>query len=165
MYSANGETKYLLSNNMSWQDREKIANLYSGMRRVKWMANFGGMFLAWETIMRVPYFKGMAAGWKFMSFFGLAFAYRNLYQAGFSSQYYGPLISAYFKKYQEKSKSDMFDITDRKREYYQIDTSVYMNYDYSDLNNEYHYNHGPQPVITPKYNLFRMDKLWLHHGL
>jgi hypothetical protein len=40
----------------------------------------------------------------------------------------------------------MFSITDRKREFYEIDTSQYMNYNFHDLGHEYHAHHGPQPV-------------------
>lgn len=39
----------------------------------------------------------------------------------------------------------MFDIKDRKREFYEIDTSQYMRYDFNDLGHEYHAHHGPQP--------------------
>ena len=50
------------------------------------------------------------------------------------------------RKYQKFAKSDAFEITDRKREYFDIDTSEYMNYDFKDLGHDYHAHHGPQPV-------------------
>lgn len=56
----------------------------------------------------------------------MAFAYYN-------SHTYGPLVSAYLRKYAEHAKEDAFDIKDRKREYYEIDTSQYMNYTFEDL--------------------------------
>jgi hypothetical protein len=38
----------------------------------------------------------------------------------------------------------VFDISDRKREFYQIDTSQYMSYTHEDLDHG-HTNYGPQP--------------------
>lgn len=118
------------------------------------MAWFGGLWLGFETVSRVAYFKKMAFGWKLLSLIGTATLYKNVFQF-FNSQTYGPLISAYFRKYQSLSKSDRFQITDRKREYYEIDTSEYMNYGYSDLGHDYHVNHGPQPDGEA------MDSSWL----
>jgi len=41
----------------------------------------------------------------------------------YASQTYAPLITAYMRKYESVMKTDMNDITDRKREYYNIDDS------------------------------------------
>lgn len=65
--------------------------------------------------------------------------------SAYMSNYYGPLISAYFRKYNTFAKKDMFEITDEKREYFYIDTSSYMNYDEHDLGHDFHAHHGPQP--------------------
>ena len=54
-------------------------------------------------------------------------------------------MSAYLRKYSHLAKADKFEITDRKREYFDIDTSSYMNYDFADLGHS-HASHGPQPV-------------------
>jgi len=79
---------------------------------------------------------------------------------------YGPVISAFFRKYNEFAKTDTFEITDRKREFYHIDTSQYMKYDFKDLGHDYHAHHGPQPVnfnsITN--NLNRKENLSTAHG-
>ena len=86
----------------------------------------------------------MAAGWKLLSLFGVGFVYNQVFQY-FNGQTYGPLLSAYFRKYSKIAKNDRFAITDRKREYFDIDTSEYMAYGYKDLGHDYHVNHGPQP--------------------
>jgi hypothetical protein len=57
-----------------------------------------------------------------------------------------PLMCAYFKKYKDEAKGDLFEITDRTREWFDIDTSQYMNYTFDDLDHHHHHiNHGPQP--------------------
>ena len=57
---------------------------------------------------------------------------------------YSPLIGAYLRKYSHFATGDQFEITDRKREFYQIDTSQYMAYTQEDLSHIHgHANHGP----------------------
>ena len=57
-----------------------------------------------------------------------------------------PLLTAYYKKYEHFAKADMFDIKDEKREWFEIDTSQYMDYTFDDLDHHHHnVNHGPQP--------------------
>ena len=56
------------------------------------------------------------------------------------------------RKYSKVAKQDIFEITDRKREYFDIDTSSYMKYDFHDLGHDYHAHHGPQPVIHKSFN-------------
>jgi hypothetical protein len=75
---------------------------------------------------------------------GTAFLYKSIFQF-FNGQTYGPLLSAYFRKYSQHVKSNAFDISDRKREFYDIDTTQYMAYDFKDLGHDYHAHHGPQP--------------------
>jgi len=99
-------------------------------------------------MIRHPRFRQMAIGWRMLSFFGMAQVFKfplNYYAA----QTYSPLIGAYLRKYSEVSANDAFEINDRKREYYQIDTSDYMNYTEASLREDgmhMHVNHGPQPV-------------------
>ena len=86
----------------------------------------------------------MATGWRVVSVLALG----TFYKLGFNflnGQTYGPLLSAYLRKYSHHTKEDQFEITDRKREYFQIDTSQYMNYTHQDLGHDYHAHHGPQP--------------------
>ena len=89
----------------------------------------------------------MAFGWKTLSFFAMAQVFKaplNYYAANT----YSPLIGAYLRKYQEVSANDAFEISDRKREFYQIDTSSYMTYTEESLRADgqhMHVNHGPQP--------------------
>ena len=58
---------------------------------------------------------------------------------------YAPTMHSLLRKYQGHSKEKLFDITDEKKAYFYIDTSQYMNYTNSDLQDEYHVEHGPQP--------------------
>lgn len=154
VYGSDGEPVYLLSNNVPLEDRERLAYLYKSFQRNRGLAWAAGLWLGFETVNRVAYFKKMAIGWKCLSIFGAAFLYKNVfqYQNGLT---YGPLLSAYFRKYAKFAKADKFDITDRKREYFDIDTSQYMSYSYNDLGHDYHVNHGPQPDGEA------MDSTWL----
>jgi hypothetical protein len=149
-----GEPVYLLSNNVPLEDRERLERLYKGFLRNRALAWAGGLWLGFETVARVPYFSKMAIGWRLLSLLGTAFVYKNVFQY-FNGQTYGPLLSAFFRKYSSESKADRFAITDRKREYFEIDTSAYMAYGYKDLGHDYHVNHGPQPDGEA------MDSSWL----
>ena len=84
----------------------------------------------------------MALGWKCLSILGVGYVLANFYQM-YTGFHYGPVVSALLRKHSAKAKKDVFEITDRKREYFEIDTSQYMNYDFHDLGHEYHVNHGP----------------------
>jgi hypothetical protein len=135
---------YLLSNNLPIQDRERLDRLYKAYQRNKYLAWFAGMWLGVETMLRVPKIRNLAFGWKVLAVFGTGFLYKTAI-AAYNGHQYGPVVSAYFRKYSEFIKPDPFQITDRKREFYEIDTSQYMNYDFKDLGHDYHANHGPQP--------------------
>lgn len=91
---------YLLSNNIPIEDREKMQRLYHGIERNRKLAWFGGLWLGLETVLRVPYFRQMAIGWRILSLFGTAFLYKTAFQACNSSTY-GPLMSAFLRKYQD----------------------------------------------------------------
>lgn len=86
----------------------------------------------------------MAIGWKCLSVIGTSFLFKTLFTA-YNAQTYGPVVSAYLRKYAHLAKADHFEITDRKREYFYVDTSSYMNYEIEDLPHS-HVSHGPQPV-------------------
>lgn len=139
-----GNKCWLLSNNLSLQDRERFAHLYhtnTRNNRISWTL---GTWLGFETVCRVPYFRSMALGWRFCSCLGLAFTYKSLMMS-YSAQYYNPVVGAFLRKYDHCIKRDVTDITDEKREYFYIDTSQYMKYTNQDLGDEYHVHHGPQP--------------------
>ena len=144
--NGSGVPVYLLTNNIQIEDREKLNNLYRAIQRNTNLAWFGGIWLGAETVLRVPCFKKMAVGWKLLSLAGTAFLYKNAFGM-YNGLTYGPIISAFFRKYSDTTKADRFDITDRKREYYEIDTTQYMNYNFEDLTHDHHAHHGPQPVI------------------
>lgn len=153
VYGHDGEPAYLLSNNVAVEDREKLDRLYKAYTRNKGLAWAAGLWLGFETVSRVAYFRGMAFGWKALSLIATGFLYKSAIQY-FNGNTYGPLLSAYFRKYQAVAKPDTFAITDRKREYFEIDTSSYMNYTHSDLEHA-HVHHGPQPDGEV------MDSTWL----
>ena len=135
--------QYLLSNNMPFEDREDFARLFSAHYRAAGLAMAAGCWLALESVCRIPAFKKMAIGWRVCSFAGLAVLYKEAFNA-WNARTYGPLMGAYLRKYSGNAAGDTFSITDRKREFYEIDTSQYMGYDEHDLPHG-HVNHGPQP--------------------
>ena len=137
-------TKYLLSNNMAFKDREEFHRLYKAHNRAWWLAQAGGSWLAIETVTRLPYFRKMAMGWRIVSFFGLGAAYREVFNWHNAYQY-NPLMGAYLRKYDQVITSDMWEMRDRKREFYEIDTSQYMNYSVEEADQFSHENMGPQP--------------------
>ena len=137
-------TKYLLSNNMSYEDRESFARMYWAQRRASLMATAAGAFVGFEVMTRHPYFRTMASGWKICSFFAVGYAAKTVFNM-WSGRTYAPIIGAYLRKYDSHSTNDTFEITDRRREFYQIDDSQYMNYTEEDLTDHRHVSHGPQP--------------------
>ena len=137
--------RYLLSNNMSYQDRTELERLWAGARRVTNLGWFGGAFVSAIWMTKDPYFRGMASGWRVLSFIGIAAATKMLV-CQYYARSYGPLIGSYFRKYANVGTSDAWEIRDRKREFYQIDDSQYMGYTEEDLGDLHrHANHGPQP--------------------
>lgn len=153
VFGQDGEPVYLLSNNVPIEDREKLDRLYKAFSRNKGLAWGAGLWLGFETVTRCACFRSMAIGWKMLSIFGTGLLYKSAFQA-LNGQTYGPLLSAFFRKYQNAAKADTFAITDRKREYFEIDTSDYMNYNFDDLHDA-HVHHGPQPDGEV------MDSTWL----
>lgn len=163
VYGGNADgLNYLLTNNVPLEDRERLERLYKGYRRNKYMAWAAGFWIGFETVVRVPYFKKMAIGWRCLSLIGTAMVAKTGFQY-YNGMTYGPLMSAYFRKFSDQGKSDVFAIQDRKREYFNIDTSSYMSYENKDLGHEYHTNHGPQPVSIIQ-RLFEFDFNLIHLG-
>ena len=150
----NSEVKHLLSNNMTYEDRTNFANLYWGQRRCSLLATAAGAFVGFEVISRHPYFRGMATGWRILSFVGVSYVAKTLFNK-YNARTYGPLVGAYLRKYDDHATPDPFELTDRKREYYHIDDSQYMSYTMEDLTDHRHVSHGPQPDGIAK------DSSWL----
>lgn len=120
---ANGSSaSYLLSNNISFEEREKFQYLYYALQRNKHLAWFGGLWLGFETVLRVPCFRKVALGWRAVSFFGLAFFYKQAFTA-YNSLTYGPIVSAFLRKNIQHARADPYEITDRKREFFDLDTT------------------------------------------
>ena len=139
---SDGNTRYLISNNMKVADREAMSALYKTMARNNLISWTVGLGLGFETTNRMKYFKGMGLGWKCLSIFALGFLYKTalMQQTGMM---YGPVMQAYLRKYSDDSKTALFDIEDDKKKYFYIDTSQYMNYTNKDLDDSHHVGHGP----------------------
>ena len=117
-----GFQQYLLSNNVPIQDRERMQNLFRAIKRNNQMAWCAGLYLAFETSLRIPYLKSVALGWRVLSVFGIGFAYK-LGFSYYNSHTYGPIAAAYLRKHFKLARGDMFEIKDEKREYFYIDTT------------------------------------------
>jgi len=154
VFSEGGHLMYLLSNNIPLADREKLQRTYFGLQRNNKLAMFGSLWLGVESVVRFNYLKKLAPGWRILSIFGLAAVYMQGFK-WYTSLTYGPIISAFFRKYRHLAKDDPFKIEDRKREYFEIDTTQYMNYTYETLDHVHPINHGPQPDGEA------MDSTWL----
>ena len=142
---SNGNTRYLLSNNMSYKDRTEMLALWSAQRRVSGLGCFAGLFAGAALITKDPIIAKWASGWKFLTLLGTAVVTRQVI-CNYYSYNYGPLIGSYLRKYQDAGVKDAWEIRDRKREFYQIDDSQYMAYTEEDLSHIHrHANHGPQP--------------------
>jgi hypothetical protein len=74
-----GNGIHLLTNNIPFEDREKLDRLYKAFKRNKQLAWFGGLWLGAETVIRVPYFRRMAIGWRLVSLFASAFVYKQMF--------------------------------------------------------------------------------------
>ena len=75
---------YLLSNNISLNDREKFDSLYKTHVRNNRLAWCGGLYLGFEAVRRLQYFKSMAHGWRCLSWLGLAYVGHH-FVMGYSS--------------------------------------------------------------------------------
>jgi hypothetical protein len=69
------------------------------------MAWFAGLYLAAETVIRVPYFKSIATGWKIVSILGIGFTYKTIFSF-YNSYTYGPIVSAYLRKHFKLARYD-----------------------------------------------------------
>ncbi len=142
---AAGNQRYLLSNNMSYKDRTELMNLWSAQRRVTNMGWFAGLFAGVFFVTKDSWARSLAYGWRFCACAGVA-AFTKMLICQYYSRTYGPLIGSYLRKYQDVGTTDAWEIRDRKREYYLIDDSQYMDYIEDDLKHMHmHSNHGPQP--------------------
>ena len=144
--NAEGDIKYLLSNNVPLKERETLESLFASYQRNCSLSWFAGMWTSFELVTRIPYFRRMLPGWRFISFFAMGTLISLEYRYHTAGYYYMPLLTSYFKKYDGYAKKDLFDIRDEKREWFELDTSQYMDYDFKDLDHHHHnVNHGPQP--------------------
>ena len=98
VYKVNGQTTYLLSNNLALHDRENLSRFWQALERNNSLAGFAGLYLGLETVLRVPYFKKMALGWRALSLIGTGLLYKQAIQA-YNSYHYGPIVCAFFRKY------------------------------------------------------------------
>ena len=140
---------------MTYQDRTEFYRLWKAHKRVHHMAWVAGFWLSAETVMRVPYLRKMAIGWRALSFMGIGFMYRGIFN--FHSSYrYQPLLGAYLRKYQDKLTPDRFEMRDEKREFYEIDDSQYMSYTLDDVKDMH-----PELNLSPHPDTEYKDNSWL----
>jgi hypothetical protein len=71
----------LLTNNIPLEERDRLQRLYYGLQRNRAFAWFGGLYLGFETVTRVPYFSKLAIGWKALALLGTGFVYKTLFSA------------------------------------------------------------------------------------
>ena len=142
-YNEAGQEMFLLSNNIPYEARENFARLYEGINRAQGMATFAGLWLGVETVLKVQRFRVMAPGWRFVSALAVAYGFKSVFN-WWNARTYGPLVGAYVKKYGSNARSDIFEIRDEKREWFELDTRQYMSYTFDDLEHP-HVHHGPQP--------------------
>jgi len=144
----NGDSRTLLSANVAWKDRDNLDRLYRSVKRSQLLIGVTSAYLSFEFVYRTPRINKLGWGLRLLAFAGIQmFSEKVLFNHAYSS-YYGPLFAAYYQKYASHAKEDLFDIRDEKREYFEIDTSQYMEYDHDDLHHSgqhYHAHHGPQP--------------------
>lgn len=109
VYGTSNGLQNLLTNNIPLKDRERLQRLYDAFERNRYLAWFGGAYIGTEAILRCKCFKNMAVGWKFLSLLGTAWAVKTTIQL-YNGMYYGPIFSAYFRKYSSLAKVDKFEI-------------------------------------------------------
>jgi hypothetical protein len=80
VFPFNGENTHLLSNNVPLEDRERLDFLYKAFNRNRILAWAGGLWLGFETVSRIGYFKKMAWGWRVLSLFGTGFVFNQFFQ-------------------------------------------------------------------------------------
>ncbi len=94
-----GNTKYLLSNNLKWQDRDNLEKVYKGHLRQQYIHLSIGFLGGLEFYRRLPSrVRNAGLAIRFLAFVGIESTV-----AAFVKQYvgnsFGPLMTAYFKKY------------------------------------------------------------------
>ena len=95
-----GQQKFLLSNNLKWQDREKLDKLYKSVNRSMKLTSYGSLYLTFEIVSRCTKLRKMGLGIKFLA--GL-FTYTIVQGVSYNylaHQYYAPLFAAFYKKYE-----------------------------------------------------------------
>ena len=75
--NSDGQKCYLLSNNLSIEDRTKMSHLYHTQVRNNRISWFVGGWLAFECIRMDSWMKKMALGWKGVSWFALSFLFKS----------------------------------------------------------------------------------------
>ena len=154
---SSGQTRYLLSSNMTLKDRTTFEALYKTMNRNNSIALFTSLVLGFETAMRAPRVRNYAWGWKLVWTVLFGYGYKTLFNSQ-TAQMYGPTMKALLRKYGDHSKTDLFAINDDKKKYFYIDTSEYANYSNATLGDEHHCNHGPQSEPMDASWLTEVDK-------
>ena len=94
-----GNTKYLLSNNVPFQDRDNLANLYHGHERQLMIHSAIGFLGGLELYRRLPNrIRNAGLAIRLFAFIGVESFSAAMFKYFVGNQY-GPLLTAYFKKY------------------------------------------------------------------
>ena len=75
-YKDDGGMKYLLSNNIPYLDRTRLARLYMAHNRVEGMVWFASYWASAETIMGCSVYRRWGLGWRVLGLFGFAQLYK-----------------------------------------------------------------------------------------
>merc|ERR1739848_615 len=81
VYGDNDGLKYLLSNNMTYEDREDFSRLFKAHNRANGLAMFAGFWLSMELFARDKKMQALPYGWRVVSFFGIAWAAKSVFNA------------------------------------------------------------------------------------
>ena len=141
------ETRFLLSNNLPFRDRDAFKKLYESYKYRSKINMVIALALSAHFHMQVPYLRKLAVGWRFLTFLGGTLTGKICLEMA-SSKYRGDSLSAYLKLYYRHTRNELWKIQDEKREWFEIDTSYYMNYDYEDVKKmgKGHVNYSARPV-------------------
>merc|ERR1711934_852987 len=88
---------YLLSNNLSVEDRTTLSHMYHTNVRNNRIAWLIGAAVGFEACIRTPRLRAMALGWRMLSGLGVAWATKTALMA-YSAQNYNPIVGAFFRK-------------------------------------------------------------------
>ena len=123
-YKINNQNYYLVSNNLNYKDRVFLDSVYKYYRKHIVFGTIAAFYSSWifsyfdkTNVRYINYLKFAALG---IAFEIAVFKYLK-YK-------FTPIFSYFYSKYQNSVKSDIYQIKDPSREWFDIDTSEYTSY-------------------------------------